>query len=96
MAKSTGNVGQRPGHGYDLGAPYVDPGQPRARSNRDVTEVLFRQGWENKIGMPYGRHGDKLARKAFAGKVGVRHRGPYFAWASGKAASRQRKPRSMR
>lgn len=96
MAKSTGHIGQRPGHGWHLGVPYVNPERPRVWHRAKISECLFSNGWVDRIGMPHGRHGDKLARKAFKGTIGVRHRGAFFAWASSKAANRQRKPRSMR
>ena len=34
----------------------------------------------DRVGMPHGRSGDKLVRKAMKGTVGLRHRGPYAAW----------------
>lgn len=39
-----------------------------------------REPYVDRIGQPHGRSGDKLVRKAMQGKIGVRHRGPYFAW----------------
>lgn len=39
-----------------------------------------REPYVDKICMPHGRSGDKLARKAEQGMIGIRHRGPYFAW----------------
>ena len=39
-------------------------------------------GYIDRAGMPHCRPGDKLARKALTGKVGLSHaRGPYAAWA---------------
>lgn len=39
-------------------------------------------GYLDSVGMPHFRSGDKLARKAVRGTVGLTHaRGPYAAWA---------------
>lgn len=39
-------------------------------------------GYLDRVGMPHYRSGDKLARKAVRGTVGLTHaRGPYAAWA---------------
>jgi hypothetical protein len=38
-------------------------------------------GYLDRVGMPHFRSGDKLARKAVRGTVGLTHaRGPYAAW----------------
>lgn len=41
----------------------------------------------DKAGMPHGKPGNKLVRKAMVGTVTLRHtRGPYAAWASASVA----------
>lgn len=89
-------LGQRIGDGAFLGAPpgtrlftkqspfighYFDPLLAKRASVYAHTILKITSfGWFDRIGQPHGRSGDKLVRKAMQGKIGVRHRGPYFAW----------------
>lgn len=81
-----------------LAAAFVSMGEVLAGKARDISDqmrgVLPRMGrnaparvrniigYIDGAGMPHGRSGDKLKRKAMTGRVGLSHaRGPYFAWA---------------
>jgi hypothetical protein len=58
----------------DLGLPL------RAKEYSDVIVKITSFGWLDRVGQPHGRTGDKLARKAAHGTIGLRNRGPYAAW----------------
>lgn len=54
---------------------------PRVGSNAP-RRLRAAAGYIDRAGMPHFKSGDKLARKALSGKVGLTHaRGPYAAWA---------------
>jgi hypothetical protein len=43
--------------------------------------------YTDRVGMPHGQSGDKLARKAMKGTVGMRHaRGPLASWVNASVA----------
>ncbi len=49
-----------------------------AAPSRTKTRGAF--PYTDKAGLSHGRTGDKLARKAANGTIGLRNRGPYAAW----------------
>jgi hypothetical protein len=89
-------VGQRIGDGSFLGAPpgtylvtkrypfgsyfYAHLHNERAGPDADAIIKIISFGWNDRVGQPHGRTGDKLQRKAAAGTIGLRNRGPYAAW----------------
>lgn len=73
-------LGQRIGDGVVLGTPWYPLFLQRASEYAHTIVKIESCGWRDRIGQPHGRSGDKLVRKAMQGKIGVRHRGPYFAW----------------
>ena len=52
----------------------------RANAHSEVIIKITSFGWLDRVGQPHGRTGDKLARKAAHGTIGLRNRGPYAAW----------------
>ena len=65
--------GQRPSHGHVFGTPAtVNSPWPRANHNASVQHKMECEGWEDKFtGLPFGRSGDKLVRKAMTRRVGI-------------------------
>jgi hypothetical protein len=59
---------------FDLGLPL------RAQEHNSVIRKITSFGWVDRVGQPHGRTGDKLARKAANGTIGLRNRGHYAAW----------------
>ena len=70
-------LGQRRHDGYFFGNPW-SPRPRRAEPYTSVTRHREQFGWLDRAGMPHGRSGDKLRRKAISGTVGIRSgtRGP--------------------
>ena len=52
----------------------------RATDSAWPIDKITQYGWLDLVGQPHGRTGDKLSRKAAAGAIGIRNRGPYAAW----------------
>lgn len=90
-------VGQRIGDGAFLGAPpgttlwtdqslyghhlQRDLSNPRAKFTAPVIKQITSFGWLDRVGMPHGRTGDKIIRKAMKGTIGLRgRRGPFAGW----------------
>lgn len=70
------------------------PGSGKARRAARAARLA---AWTDAIGMPHGRSGDKLRRRAASGSVGLAgRRSPLLSWAAGLAGKRARLPRSKR
>lgn len=70
------------------------PGEGKARRAAYAAQKAVRI---DSAGAWHGRSGDKLARKAQRGEIGLRgRRSPLLSWASQKAARRASLPRSKR
>ena len=86
-------IGQRFMDGYFFGIPDMAGshwGRASARSGTEEKRGNF--GWLDRTGMPHGRTGDKAARRAAHGTVGLRHgRGPHAGWHLKAAASRKKR-----
>jgi hypothetical protein len=63
-------IGQRRTDGWFFGLPPIN--WPRARNSASVTKKRESFGWTDRTGQPHGRSGDKLARKAAKGALGIR------------------------
>jgi hypothetical protein len=70
MKNSDKPTGQRIGDGCQLGQPFAEQYTPRTTSVRHCDRIHY-MGWTDKAGMPHGRSGDKLARKAFKRTFGL-------------------------
>lgn len=75
-------IGQRPVDGHCFGIPdMANSGLKRASARSTINTKRESFGWIDSIGMPHGRTGDKLARRAIRAIVGLRHaRGPHAGW----------------
>lgn len=67
------SCGQLPTHGHFFGTPdTANYTGPRASSSDKMIRKIKLQGWKSKhTGLPYGRSGDKLVRKAMTRRVGL-------------------------
>lgn len=88
-------LGQRRGDGYVFGVPlplWWDAAPARANATHSVTRKRKALGWTDRVGMPHGRSGDKLARKIATASVGISRRGPlgYMLYAKSTSGRHQR------
>lgn len=67
------SCGQRPAHGHVFGKPDTAHSPwPRAITNSPTIHKMQCEGWEDRFtGLPFGRSGDKLVRKAMTRRVGI-------------------------
>ena len=73
MKNDTRPCGQRPSHGHFFGTPATaNSPWPRANHDASTPHKLESEGWKDKFtGLPFGRSGDKLVRKAMTRRVGI-------------------------